>query len=51
MSSHEVRNQPPPLEGHDVYGTDVALVEAVEREGAGWAAPQLHRLGCLAGSA
>ena len=29
--THEVTNQPPPLVGHDVFGTDRALVEAVER--------------------
>ncbi|GAB7105208.1 acyl-CoA dehydrogenase family protein [Streptomyces phaeofaciens JCM 4814] len=30
-STHTVTNQPPPLTGHDVYGTDRALVAAVER--------------------
>ncbi|MFF9061229.1 acyl-CoA dehydrogenase family protein [Streptomyces sp. NPDC014882] len=30
-STHTVTNQPPPLLGHDVYGTDRALVSAVER--------------------
>jgi putative acyl-CoA dehydrogenase len=30
-------NQPPPLVGYDVYGTDLALVEAVHREGGGGA--------------
>ncbi|MGW5771794.1 acyl-CoA dehydrogenase family protein [Streptomyces longwoodensis] len=30
-STHTVTNQPPPLVGHDVYGGDRALVEAVER--------------------
>ena len=34
-ATHEVTNQPPPLEGYDVFGADAALVEAVEREGAG----------------
>ena len=48
--THEVTNQPPPLEGHDVFGTDAALVEGVEREGAGWAVEDLHALGRLAGS-
>ncbi|WP_306205175.1 acyl-CoA dehydrogenase family protein [Actinoplanes sp. RD1] len=47
-STHEVVNQPPPLGGHDV-AADPALLEAVEREGAGWAADELHRLGKLAG--
>ena len=48
--THEVTNQPPPLEGYDVFAADAALVEAVEREGAGWAADDLHALGRLAGS-
>ncbi len=51
MATHEVLNQPPPLEGYDVFGQDQALVEAVHRDGAGWAADQLHTLGARAGSA
>ena len=47
-ATHEVRNQAPPLAGHDV-AADPALLEAVEREGAGWAAAELHELGVLAG--
>ncbi len=31
-------NQPPPLVGHDLFGQNRPLVEALEREGAGWAA-------------
>ncbi|MBI4942447.1 MAG: acyl-CoA dehydrogenase family protein [Actinobacteria bacterium] len=50
-TTHEVTNQPPPLEGYDVYAADRVLVEAVEREGAGWAGADLHRLGRRAGSA
>jgi putative acyl-CoA dehydrogenase len=49
-ATHEVRNQVPPLAGHDV-ADDPALRAAVEREGAGWATPQLHELGALAGMA
>jgi putative acyl-CoA dehydrogenase len=49
-TTHDVRNQVPPLAGHDVAG-DPALLEAVEREGAGWAAAELHELGLLAGQA
>jgi putative acyl-CoA dehydrogenase len=48
--THDVTNQPPPLAGYDVFAADSALVEAVEREGAGWAADDLHALGRLAGS-
>ncbi|MGH9136147.1 MAG: acyl-CoA dehydrogenase family protein [Acidimicrobiales bacterium] len=49
-STHEVTNQPPPLEGYDVFGCDAPLVEGVDRTGAAWAVPDLHRLGELAGS-
>ncbi len=49
--THEVFNQVPPLEDYDVYSTDRALVEALEREGAGWAAPELREFGRLMGSA
>jgi putative acyl-CoA dehydrogenase len=48
-TTHEVTNQPPPLQGYDVYGADAALREAVEREGAGWAADDLSALGRQAG--
>lgn len=34
MTTHEVTNQPPPLEGYDAYAADAVLREAVEREGA-----------------
>ncbi|MFI5040260.1 MAG: isovaleryl-CoA dehydrogenase [Acidimicrobiales bacterium] len=51
MATHEVINQPPPLVDYDVFGQDRALVEAVHREGADWAAGDLHELGRLAGSA
>jgi len=49
--THEVLNQPPPLTGYDVFGADAALVDALEQEGAGWAATELHELGRLAGTA
>jgi putative acyl-CoA dehydrogenase len=48
--THEVVNQPPPLVGYDVFGSDVALVEALERDGAPWARDELHELGVRAGS-
>ncbi|MDQ1370409.1 MAG: putative acyl-CoA dehydrogenase [Acidimicrobiaceae bacterium] len=51
MATHEVRNQPPPLQGYNVFAQDHALVEGVGREGAGWAEGQLTALGELAGSA
>ncbi|MBE1494834.1 putative acyl-CoA dehydrogenase [Amycolatopsis lexingtonensis] len=48
-ATHEVTNQVPPLTGHDV-GDDPALLEGLERAGAGWAAGEVHELGRLAGS-
>ena len=33
--THTVFNQTPPLEGIDVFSSNLPLVEAVEREGAG----------------
>ncbi|NBH05812.1 acyl-CoA dehydrogenase family protein [Amycolatopsis sp. SID8362] len=48
-ATHEVTNQVPPLAGHDV-GADPALLEGLERAGAGWAADEVHELGRLAGS-
>ncbi|MFJ4642202.1 acyl-CoA dehydrogenase family protein [Streptomyces bobili] len=54
-STHTVTNQPPPLLGHDVYGTDQALVAAVERhldpELLDEARGELSALGRAAGSA
>jgi putative acyl-CoA dehydrogenase len=51
MATHEVLNQPPPLQDYDVVGRDTALVEAVKREGAAWALADLAHLGAEAGSA
>ncbi|MCU4183608.1 isovaleryl-CoA dehydrogenase [Acidiferrimicrobium sp. IK] len=51
MSPHEVLNQPPPLEGYDVFESDPVLPAGVARDGAGWAADQLRALGVKAGSA
>ncbi len=48
-ATHEVLNQPPPLEGYNVYAADRVLTEAVEREQAGWASDRLHALGAIAG--
>ena len=48
--THEVLNQVAPLTGHDV-ADDPALLAALDREGASWAAAELHELGRLAGSA
>ena len=49
-ATHEVMNQPPPLTGYDV-ADDAAMLDALRREGAGWAEPAVRELGALAGSA
>jgi putative acyl-CoA dehydrogenase len=45
MPSHEVLNQPPPLEDHDPLALDGALSEALQREGAEWAFPEVSQFG------
>ncbi|HEX3542299.1 MAG TPA: acyl-CoA dehydrogenase family protein [Acidimicrobiales bacterium] len=50
MPTHQVTNQPPPLENYDLFRQDGPLVEGVAREGAAWAEGDLHRLGERAGS-
>jgi putative acyl-CoA dehydrogenase len=47
--TQERTNQPPPLERYDIFGTNRPLVEALEREGGGWAAERAHALGELVG--
>jgi len=47
--THDVLNQPPPLEGYDLFAHDRVLAAAVEREGAGWARDALHAVGTIAG--
>ncbi|HYT97483.1 MAG TPA: DNA alkylation response protein, partial [Casimicrobiaceae bacterium] len=44
-------NQPPPYEGRNLYLNDVALQEAVTREGAAHAKTELERWGETLGSA
>ncbi|MGH2657504.1 MAG: isovaleryl-CoA dehydrogenase [Actinomycetota bacterium] len=50
-ATHQVTNQPPPLEGYNLFETDRPLAEAVRREGASWSEPDLVALGKLAGAA
>jgi putative acyl-CoA dehydrogenase len=49
-STHAVFNQPPPLAPYNVFEADVALREAIEREGGGWGVDRLRDAGELAGS-
>ena len=41
MPTHEVLNQAPPLQDYDPLAADVALTEALRREGAGWSEPEV----------
>jgi putative acyl-CoA dehydrogenase len=42
-------NQPPPLEGYDLYAENRPLVEAVAREGGAWGEDRLREFGSLLG--
>src|SRR5205807_4242314 len=48
--AREVRNQPPPLQPIDLFEVDVALREALEREGGQWGVDRAHDAGTVAGS-
>jgi putative acyl-CoA dehydrogenase len=50
-STHAVFNQTPPLTDYNLYRSDTALQEAVQREGAGEAAVELERAGAALGTA
>ena len=50
QSTHEVLNQPPPLEDYNVLDADLALVEALEREGGGWGIDRVRDAGALGGT-
>jgi putative acyl-CoA dehydrogenase len=47
--THEVFNQAPPLEGIDVFSSNLPLVEALRREGGGWAEERAATLGKFVG--
>ena len=52
MGPAGARNQPPPLEGYNLYESDPALREGIERAGASAASrDRLRRIGALAGTA
>jgi len=51
FQTHEVFNQSPPFQDVNLFTTDPALMDAVERAGAGHAAHQLSRFGATCGSA
>src|SRR5918992_2177062 len=49
--SHDVFNQPPPFADVNLFDTDLALQEGLEREQAGWAVDRVRDCGAVAGSA
>jgi putative acyl-CoA dehydrogenase len=51
FATHEVTNQPPPLEGLNLYATDCVLVEAVRREAGGAGEERLACFGAWLGAA
>ena len=48
--THTVFNQVPPLEGLDVFSSNLPLVEALQREGAGWISERAAALGRFVGA-
>jgi putative acyl-CoA dehydrogenase len=48
--AREVLNQPPPLQPLNLFRADVALQEALEREGGGWGADRAREAGEVSGS-
>jgi putative acyl-CoA dehydrogenase len=49
-TTHEVTNQPGPLEDYNIAEGDPALLAGLEREGADWAVDRVRRFGALLGS-
>src|SRR5215218_3515092 len=50
-ATHDVANQAPPLEGRNLFDDNVALVEALQREGGGWAHDRAREVGAAWGGA
>jgi putative acyl-CoA dehydrogenase len=48
-TTHEVFNQPPPLDSYNVFEADQVLAEALRREGADWAEGEASELGAICG--
>ena len=48
--ARDVLNQAPPLHPINLFDTDLALVEALEREGGGWGVDRVREAGAVAGS-
>lgn len=50
QETHEVHNQPPPLEDYNLYASDTVLYEVVIRGGADWASDEINAFGQRIGS-
>jgi len=50
-ATHEVTNQPPPFENQNLFELDLALQDALTREGGSWGLDRTRDLGAVAGSA
>ncbi len=50
LATHDVTNQPTPLVNINLFDSDLALKEALSREGASWAIERAHDFGQLVGS-
>src|SRR5688572_1916753 len=48
-ATHAVTNQPPPLEGRNLFDDNLPLVEALERDGGGWARDRAAEVGAVWG--
>jgi len=48
--THEVSNQPPPLEPYNAFDADLALKEALAREGGDWSRERVRDFGASCGS-
>ena len=51
FATHQVFNQPPPLQEYDVFSCDRPLVEALRREGGSWAEGRARGFGEICGRA
>ncbi len=49
-ATHQVANQVPPLEGRNLFEDNAPLVEALEREGGGWARERAREVGAAWGA-
>ncbi|MGH6873479.1 MAG: acyl-CoA dehydrogenase family protein, partial [Aestuariivirgaceae bacterium] len=50
FETHEVANQPPPVPEFNWFDGDLVLRQALDREGAGWAAGNVRAFGAILGS-